>query len=113
MCFASDNAIQPAEELKLARANVRDFTPKVLDRAKFLHTPFVAKSLRTAKFVFVRDDTLAKRPLKPRYFGPHKVVTRQWEKGTFELETAKGTDHFAIGRLKPAFISSEDESRVR
>lgn len=107
MCFRSDEVIEPREELELARANVRDFTPRVLDRAKFRESPFIGKSLRLAEYVFVRDDTLAKRPLVARYFGPHKVISKDWEGGTFELETARGKDRFSISRLKPAYLQSQ------
>ena len=62
-----------AAQLELARTNTESFSPRSLDLRKFKHTPFVSKTLRTAQFVYVRDDRLGKPSLAPKYNGPFRV----------------------------------------
>ena len=73
MCFDSHSTQQDnvEEQLRLARANVRKFTPRALNQTKFKVTPFISKNLKEAKYVYVRDSSLAKSALQPRYSGPY------------------------------------------
>ena len=93
-CFQGDKAHQPSggEQLHLSRTNAEAFTPDSLDRKRFKSSPFVAKTLRLAKFVFVRDDRLGKTSLAPRYLGPFKVIERDWENNTFRVDMGKKED---------------------
>ena len=59
-----------AEQLELARTNVRDFTPDNLNLRCFKASPFVAKSLRTAAFVYVRDDRFREAEPRTQVYGP-------------------------------------------
>ena len=85
ICFQVDQVHQRSarEQLELARKNVAEFMPETLDLRRFKASPFVAKTLRTAKHVFVRDDRLGKPSLAPRYAGPYRVVKKDWEKQHF------------------------------
>ena len=95
-CFPGDREHQSSakEQLDLARSNAAAFTPEALDVRKFKTSPFVAKTLRTAKFVYVLDDRLGKASLAPRYSGPYKVLDKNWEKNTFKLEGRKIACHW-------------------
>ena len=93
LCFQSEQDPRSAEEqLSAARANVSSFSPKVLDLGRFKSSPFIAKSLRTAQFVYVRDDRLGKLSLAPKYTGPFKVLKKDWDNNTFLLDLGKKED---------------------
>ena len=61
ICFQAEQPSKASEQLELARSNAAAFSPEALDLRKFKASPFVTKALRTAKFVFVRDDRIGKR----------------------------------------------------
>ena len=108
VCFPEEQRVRQTakEQLQQARANVAAFTPETLNLQKFKETPFIAKSLRTVRFVYVRDDRLGKPSLAPRYAGPFPVKSRNWENGTFTLELGDREDKVAITRLKSATVPS-------
>ena len=106
LCFQDEQSSprSAAEQLDQARDNVASFTPRALDLRKFKDSPFVAKALRTAKFVYVRDDRLGKPTLAPRYSGPFPVKDKLWDSNTFVLDLGKKTDTVSISRLKAASV---------
>ena len=68
LCFQAEQRQQTAvEQLEQARANVEAFSPETLDLRRFKESPFVAKALRTASHVYVRDDRLGKPGLALKY----------------------------------------------
>ena len=75
LCFQAEQARprSASDQLDLARTNVAAYSPQTLDLRKFKTYPFVANTLRTARFVYVRDNQLGKPSLAPRYSGPFKV----------------------------------------
>ena len=91
LCFQDEQSAprSTADQLDLARANVAAFSPQTLDLRKFRYSPFVAKTLRTAKFVYVRDDRLAKPTLAPKYLGPFPVKEKIWQNNTFIVDLGK------------------------
>ena len=95
------------EELELARSNAREFLPKTLDLRRFKSSPFMTKSLRTAAFVYIRDDRLGKPSLAPRYCGPFKVKKKCWESNTFVVDMGTDEDKISIERLKAAEVPPE------
>ena len=109
LCFQSDqsNRRTAMEQLELSRTNAHVFSPETLDLRKFKVSPFVANSLRTASFVFVRDDRLGKSSLAPRYSGPYKVKEKDWQNNTFLLDLGKKEDSVSISRLKAASVPQE------
>ena len=102
LCFPG--GAEAGDELLLARSNVQKFTPLALNTKKFRQTPFVPADLKTAKAVFVRDDTIGKGPLAPRYLGPFEVISRDWKNRTFRLSVGDSEDNVSIDRLKPATV---------
>ena len=78
------------------------FLPQMLDLRRFRESPFVAKSLRTALFVFVRDDRLGKQSLEPKYTGPYRVKEKDWGNNTFTLDIGNRDDVVSVARLKAA-----------
>ena len=106
LCFQDEQSSprSAAEQLDQARSNVASFTSRVLDLRKFKDSPFVAKALRTARFVYVRDDRLGKPTLAPRYLGPFLVKDKLWDSNTFVLDLGKRTDTVSISRLKAASV---------
>ena len=92
------------EELEGARSNVANFMPETLDLRQFKESPFVAKALRTTEFVYVRDDRLGKPCLAPRYTGPYRVLSKDWQNNTFILDLGKREDTVSLSRLKAASI---------
>ena len=63
----------------------------------------VPAALRTAKFVFVREDT-SKPSVSPLYRGPYLVIER-WSK-FFRLQIGDKIDSVSVDRLKPVFSDS-------
>ena len=106
MCFPASTSPEGSvqEQLQLARTNVRAFTPAVLNDKKFKHSPFMPKQLREARFVFVRNNNLAKAPLPSQYSGPFPVVSRNWKESTFVLQFPRGKDVVSLSRLKAAEV---------
>ena len=106
-CFQSEQTAKStaAQQLELARGNVEAFTPESLDLSRFKSSPFIAKSLRTAEYVYVRDDRLGKASLVPRYTGPFKVVSKEWDSNTFVVDLGKKEDRVSLSRLKAATIT--------
>ena len=83
------------------------FMPKTLDLAKFKASPFVAKVLRTAQYVYVRDDRLGKPSLAAKYTGPFRVLEKDWDNSTFHLSLGTREDTVALSRLKAASVPQE------
>ena len=108
LCFQQQVAKESTAELQLqkARDKVSKYTPIVLNMKKFKQTPFIPATLRKAKFVFIRDDTLAKKPLVPRYSGPFKVLHKDWHNYTFLLNMGHKQDTVSASRLKAASLGS-------
>ena len=94
LCFQSKQPRKSSatEQLELARSNASAFSPASLDLGRFRTSPFIAKSLRTAKFVYVRDDCLGKASLAPKYTGPYKVTAKNWDNNTFTLDFGRKRD---------------------
>ncbi|KAL7645311.1 UNVERIFIED_CONTAM: hypothetical protein RMT77_003697 [Armadillidium vulgare] len=67
---------------------------------------FIPKDLSTCTHVFVSHDS-HRAPLKARYFGPYKVLSRR-EK-TFPLQLPSRKEVVSIDRLKPAFFESSPD----
>ena len=65
-------------------------------------TTFIPTDIRTADYVYVRVDTLAKGPLSPQYTGPYRVISKNWEGSTFTLDMGRTNKSVSIDRLKPA-----------
>ena len=105
-CFQGDRATA-TEQLQLSRTNASSFTSDMLDSTRFKASPFVAKSLRLAKYVYVRDDRLGKQSLAPKYLGPFKVLSKDWSKNIFHLEMGKKENSVSLARLKVASIPEE------
>ena len=108
-CFQDEQSRSRSavDQLDLARSNAAAFSPRSLDLRKFKNSPFVASTLRTAKFVYVRDDRLGKPALAPKYTGPFKVVEKKWDNNTFVLDLGKREDTVSISRLKAAVVPPE------
>ena len=104
MCFPTSlgQTSEAKEQLERARCNTRSFTPAVMNGKKFQQSPFIAKQLKDAAYVYVRDDTLAKPALAPRYFGPYAVLERNMEQAIFKLQLPRGPDWVSLSRLKTA-----------
>ena len=108
LCFQTGNVQSTdREQLEQARSNVAAFSLKTLDLRRFKESPFITNTLRTAKYVYVRDDRLGKPSLAARYTGPFKVIQRNWEKNIFLLEVGKKQDAVSLARLKAAFVPDE------
>ena len=109
MCFQENQSARRSAEdqLERARTNVQRFMPNNHDLRRFKASPFVAKSLRTARFVFVRDDRLGKPSLAPRYMGPFKVLEKDWNNNTFRVDLGSRQDLVSLSRLKVATMSME------
>ena len=109
LCFQDEQSAPrlPADQLDVARANVASFSPRTLDLRKFKDSPFVAKTLRTAKFAYVHDDRLAKPTLAPKYLGPFPVKEKLWQNNTFVVDLGQKTDTVSISRLKAASVPQE------
>ena len=112
LCFQTEQARRKtaAEELESARHNVASFMPTSLDLRRFKDSPFIAKALRTTDFVYIRDDRLGKPSLAPKYMGPYRVVSKDWQNNTFRLDFGKKQDDVSLSRLKAA-ASSEEATR--
>ena len=102
LCFEAEQGRTSAQQLELARSDVEKFSPESLDLRRFKVSTFIAKALRTAKFVSVRDDRLGKPGLAPRYIGPYRLLRRDWDNNTFLLECGRKEDSVALSRLKEA-----------
>ena len=109
MCFQDEQLPRhsAAEQLLLVRANMAAFTPEMLDLRRFRTSPFIAKTLPTAAYVYVRDDRLGKCSLSPKYTGPFKVISRDWGNNTFLLDFGKRQDTISLSWLKEAALPEE------
>ena len=104
-CFKDERpGSAPIQELREARANVDRFLPRRMDDSKFKQTPFIPRALNKAEFIYVRDCTKGRNSLSPLYAGPYRVTQRDTENGTFKIQTARGPDRVAMGRLKAATV---------
>ena len=110
MCFQAEQSRPRSakEQLAWARSNADSHTPRAQDLTKFKTSPFIAKSLRTAEFIFVRDDRLGKPSLAPRYMGPYRVVRRDWDSNTIVIDLGKKEDRVSLSRLKAASVPPEE-----
>ena len=108
ICFETEQHPQSLkDQLKLARDNVDKFSPATLDLRRFKDSPFIAATLRTAKYIFVRDNRLGKPGLAPKYTGPFKVLNRDWDNNIFRLDFGRKEDSVALSRLKAATVPIE------
>ena len=108
-CFQGDRTHQlsATEQLQLSQTNASSFTLDALDSSRFKISPFVAKSLRLARFVYIRDDKLGKASLAPKYLGPFKVLSKDWGNNTFRVDMGKKEDSISLARLKAASVPEE------
>ena len=106
MCFRTEQSPPRTaeEQLEWSRVNAAAYTPRALDLTKFKASPFVARSLRTAAYVYVRDDRLGKPGLAPKYTGPHRVKERNWSSNTFLLDLGGREDNLSLSRLKAGSV---------
>ena len=109
LCFQDEQSSSRSAtaQLDVARDNVASFSPRALDLRKFKDSPFIAATLRTAKFVYVRDDKLGRPSLAPKFLGPFKVKEKLWDNHTFVLDLGRRTDTVSISRLKAASTPRE------
>lgn len=72
---------------------------------------FVHSDLLKCDYVFVRDDTV-RRPLKPPYDGPYRVLQRNSKVYVIQLPNRKAS--ISIDRLKPAYVllSNDNEDNT-
>ena len=54
--------------------------------------------------MYLRDDTLAKSPLAPRYSGPYQVLGKSWDNNTFTIQMGRKREVVSLGRLKAASV---------
>ena len=74
--------------------------------------PFLHQSLDTRTHVWLQEKPI--RPaLKWPYTGPHKVISRNNEGHTFNMDVNGRTRTVNIERLKPAFILQEDSDGAK
>ena len=108
LCFRQDVSPESSEarQLQLARDNVEKYLPPHLNHKKFRHSPFVQENLQDCTHVFVRNDSLAKPPLEPRYTGPFLVLEKRWDNNTFVLTVGGKKEVVSLGRLKSATMAS-------
>ena len=111
MCFTRTETgnVLTEEQLKNTRANVESFTSAVLNQMKFKQTPFISKDLTKAKYIFVRERSLAKSALSSRYVGLYPVVSQDWKKSTLRLqfpqEARQCINRAAQGRIFGAIMT--------
>ena len=108
LCFRQEvpTAAPITRQLQLARENISNYQPPHLDPKKFKYSPFVAADLRKCDFVYLRDDTLAKLPLAPRYTGLYPVLRKSWGNNTFSIRVGNREEVVSLGRLKAATLTS-------
>ena len=108
LCFRqeTETSDSAARQLQLARDNVAQYLPPDLNTKKFRQSPFVAGHLKDSQYVYVREDTLAKPPLGPRYAGPFRVLERKWRNNTFVLDMGNRQEVVSLSRLKAATPTS-------
>ena len=104
LCFQNEQSTKrsAAEQLELARTNMAAFSPESLDLGRFKASPFVAKTLRTAEFVYV---------CAPKYTGPYKIVSKNWDNNTFLVDFGRREHVVSLSRLKAASVPSEATRR--
>ena len=104
LCFEQDvtQSVPAVRQLQLARDNTASYLPPKLDPQKFKQSPFVAADLKKCQFVYLRDDTLAKAPLAPRYSGPFRVLEKMWGNNTFTIQVGGRREVVSLGQLKAA-----------
>ena len=109
LCFQSKQSRprSAAEQLELARSNTTAYSPRALNLMKFKYSPFITKPLRTADFVYVRDDRLGKPSLAPKYTGLFKVKKKDCDNNTFVLDLGRREDTVSLSRLKAASVPPE------
>ena len=109
LCFQAEQS-RPRTAIKQlvqARSNVETFLPQTLDLRKFKASPFIARAMRTATHVYIRDDRLGKPSLAPRYTGPFKVIRKDWQNNKFMLQLGNKQDEVSLSRLKAATMQEE------
>ena len=67
-------------------------------------------ALKTAKFVFLRDDRI-KPALSPPYTGPFRVIRRA--RNTYLLQMGTQQKWQSINRLKPAYLTETETNTTR
>ena len=56
--------------------------------------------------MYLREDSLAKPPLEPRYSGPYEVVEKRWNNNTFKIRISVRIEVVSLGRVRAAAIAS-------
>nr|VZI40250.1 unnamed protein product [Spirometra erinaceieuropaei] len=84
------------QQLKQRMAQLRPTPTRLTSKHVFVH-----EDLKSAPFVFVRNDAVRK-PLCSPYDAPYKVVKRSDK--FYVLQKADKTDTVSIDRLKPAYL---------
>ena len=69
--------------------------------------PFLHQDLDTCTHVWLQEKPIRPALTRP-YTGPHKVISRNKENHTFNVEVNGRTKTVSIERLKPAFTLQED-----
>ena len=70
---------------------------------------YLPADLKTSSHVFVRVDA-AKPPLTPPYTGPYKIIQRGDK--AYKLQIGNKDDWVSIDRLKPAYLSDNDQPPI-
>ena len=84
----------------------QNFCTETLDLRRFKSSPFIAKALRTAAYVFVREDRLGKPALAPKYTGPFRVLQKDWDSSTFRLDFGNRED--LVSHCGSCIVSRQD-----
>ena len=109
--FPDSQPRSASQELQRQRDRVGSLkpTPTSAHGGEVSHRPNVPKTLKDARFVFVRRDA-QKSPLQNPYEGPFEVVERA-EKH-FVLKFGNRQDSVSIDRLKPAYLDQTQPAQV-
>ncbi|CAG4962128.1 unnamed protein product [Colias eurytheme] len=101
-------SLEPSEYIKQIQSQVKSLQP-VPESHSNTRSFFVHPDLSKVNFVFVRDDSVRK-PLKPPYDGPYRVVERRSKVYIVQLPNRQTA--ISIDRLKPAYVLAENESKI-
>ena len=94
---------EPSSLVEQIREHIKSLKP-VPETHGNSRSCFVHPDLEKVDYVFVRDDTVRK-PLKPPYDGPYRVLQRRPKVYVIQLPGRKAS--ISIDRLKPAYVLSD------